>query len=102
MHVERVKPAPLVAPLHPWVWPEAPWRRIHIDFAGPLMGKMFLIVVDVHSKWPEVITVPSTTSQHTINVLMMLFSRYGLPEQIVSDNGPQFCSEEFACLLKEN
>ena len=66
------------------------------------MGKMFLIVVDVHSKWPEVITVPSTTSQHTINVLMMLFSRYGLPEQIVSDNGPQFCSEEFACLLKEN
>ena len=51
---------------------------------------------------PEVITVPSTTSQHTINVLMMLFSRCGLPEQIVSDNGPQFCTEEFACFMKEN
>ena len=38
----------------------------------------------------------------TINVLMVLFSRYGLPEQIVSDNGPQFCSEEFACFMKEN
>ena len=74
----------------------------YIDFAGPFMGKMFLIVVDAHSKWPEVITVPSTASQHTINVLMMLSSRYCLPEQIVSDNGPQFCSEEFACFMKEN
>ena len=63
------------------------------------MGKVFLIVVDAHSKWPEMITVPSTD---TINVSMMLFSRYGLPEQIVSDNGPQFCSEEFACFMKEN
>ena len=35
-----MKPTPQVAPLHPWVWPEAPWRRIHIDFAGPFMGKM--------------------------------------------------------------
>ena len=78
---QTVKPAPPVAPFHPWVWPEAPWRRIHIDFAGPFMRKMFLILVDAHSKRPEVITVPSTTSQHTINVLMMLFSCYGLPEQ---------------------
>ena len=36
-------------PLHPWVWPEAPWRRIDIDFAGPFMGKMFFVVVDAHS-----------------------------------------------------
>ena len=65
---QAVKPAPPVAPLHPWVWPEAPWRQIHIDFAGPFIGKMFLVVIDAHSKWPEVITVPSTTSEHTINV----------------------------------
>ena len=43
---EAVKPAPPVAPLHPCLWQEAPWRRIHIDFAEQFMWKMFLIVVD--------------------------------------------------------
>ena len=48
----RNKPQP--APLHPWDWPKMPWQRVHIDFAGRFMGKMFLIVVDSHSKWIEV------------------------------------------------
>ncbi len=76
--------SPSVAPLHPWAWPETPWKRIHIDFAGPFLGKMFLIIVDAHSKWPE---VAATTSQVTIEALFALFTRYGLPEQVVSDNG---------------
>ena len=94
--------APPAAPLHPWVWPDTPWRRVHIDFAGPFQGKMFLIIVDAHSKWPEVIQMPSTTAQQTISALSSVFSRYGLPDQLVSDNGPQFTSEEFAHFLKRN
>ena len=43
--------APTV-PLHPWEWPIEPWQRIHVDYAGPFMGHMFLIIVDAHSKWP--------------------------------------------------
>ena len=31
--------APAAAPLHPWIWPDAPWKRIHVDFAGPFLGK---------------------------------------------------------------
>ena len=42
--------SPAHAPLHPWDWPERPWACIHIDYAGPFMGKMFLVVVDAHSK----------------------------------------------------
>ena len=38
------------APLHPWQWPTQPWRRIHIDFAGPVEGQMLLVVIDAHSK----------------------------------------------------
>ena len=34
--------APAVAPLHPWEWPTQPWIRVHVDFAGPFMGKLFL------------------------------------------------------------
>ena len=33
---------PKVTDIHPWVYPEAAWQRIHVDFAGPFMGHMFL------------------------------------------------------------
>ena len=50
----QVKAVSGVAPLHPCVWSEKPWNRIHLDFAGPLDGRMYLLVVDSHSKWPEI------------------------------------------------
>ena len=99
---QAVKNAPPVAPLHPWVWPAKPWQRVHVDYAGPFMGRQFLIVVDAHSKWPEVIEMKTTTSSATILELRRLFSSYGLPEQLVSDNGPQFTSTEFEKFLKSN
>ena len=39
-----------------------PWQRIYIDFAGPFKNKMWLIVVDAHSKWPEVLEMLSTSA----------------------------------------
>ena len=57
---------PAKAPLHPWEWPESPWSRIHVDYAGPFMGKMFLVLVDAHSKWMDVHVVGSATSQVTM------------------------------------
>ena len=60
---QSVKEAPPVAPLHPWIWPAKPWERIHVDFAGPYQNKMFLILVDAHSKWPEVIQMASTSAE---------------------------------------
>ena len=30
---------PQIAPLHSWDWPDTPWQRIHIDFAGPFVNK---------------------------------------------------------------
>jgi hypothetical protein len=89
-------------PLHPWEWPTTPWQRIHLDFAGPFLGRMFLIIVDPHSKWPEVEIMPSTTSTQTIDRLRTIFARYGVPAQVVTDNGPQFTSAEFQTFLKTN
>ena len=99
---QAMKSSPPVAPLHPWVWPNAPWKRLHLDFAGPFLGKMLFVLVDAHSMWPEVAIMSSTTFASTIEVLRSLFARYGLPEQVVSDNGPQFTSDEFAQFLKLN
>ena len=78
------------------------WQRIHLDFAGPFLGRMFLITVDTHSKWPEVEIMPSTTSTQTIDRLRTIFARYGVPAQVVTDNGPQFTSAEFQLFLKIN
>ena len=94
--------APPVAQMHPWIWPMKPWQRVHVDFAGPIGGKSYLILVDAHSKWPEVIGMKSTTAGATIKVLRRIFATHGLPNQLVSDNGPQFCSAEVAYFLKAN
>ena len=55
--------SPATAPLHPWEWSNRPWSRIHIDHAGPFMGKTFLVLVDAHSKWMDAHIVPLTTLQ---------------------------------------
>eukprot|EP00731_Ephydatia_muelleri_P025658 Em0017g741a len=102
LQCQEVKVSPPVAPLHPWVWPAQPWQRIHIDFAGPFLGSNFLVVVDAHSKWPEVVEMKTLTSAKTIEALRELFATYGLPQQLVSDNGSQFTSEEFAQFMTTN
>ena len=66
-----------------------------MDFAGPVSGKMCFLLMDAHSKWPEVYEMTSTTAQKTIEILRHIFASYELPEQLVSDNGPQFVAKEF-------
>ena len=99
---QSVQNVPAVAPLHPWLWPARPWQHVHLDFAGPFLGHMFMIMVDAHSKWPEIVEMSSTTTKQTIAVLNKVFAVYGLPEQVVSDNGPQFISDEFQLFMKSN
>ena len=94
--------APAEAPLHPWEWPGLPWSRIHIDFAGPYKGEMFLVVVDAYSKWLEVRRMRSTTSAATIEKLREMFATHGLPATVVSDNGSNFTSSEFQEFMKKN
>ena len=81
---------PAMAPIQPWEWPERPWSRLHVDYAGPLCGHMFLVVVDAYSKWMEVRPVKSATSTATISQLRAIFATHGIPELLVSDNGSAF------------
>ncbi len=99
---QQTKPMPPRAPLHPWQWPTRPWARIHVDFAGPIQGRMFLVLVDAHSKWIEVRPMGSTTATATIERLRSIFAQHGIPETIVSDKGPQFTAEEFRKFCHQN
>nr|XP_022910493.1 uncharacterized protein K02A2.6-like [Onthophagus taurus] len=88
--------------VHPWDYATKPWQRLHIDYAGPFHGTYLFILVDSYSKWLEVIPTKSITSSITINILREIFSRFGLPYTIVSDNGTNFTSHEFKNFLKSN
>ena len=93
---------PPKAPVFPWEWAKAPWTRLHIDFAGPFQGHIFLIVVCSYSKWLEVRKVPSTSTEATVRVLRELFATHGIPEVVVSDNHTAFTSEEFRVFVDRN
>ena len=74
------RPSPSKALLHPWEYPSRPWARIHIDYSGSFMGKMFLVVIDAHAKWIDVETVNSTSAVSTIIKLCLLFGMQSIPE----------------------
>lgn len=87
---------------HSWPWPQRPWSRIHLDFLGPIGGRMYLVVVDACSKWIEAIRMIRTTAQAVIAALRDLWAKFGIPRQTVSDNGPPFSSSEFQSFLQHN
>ena len=47
-------------------WPSKPWSHIHMDYAGPFLDHMFLVIIDAGSKWIEVFPVHSSTAKITI------------------------------------
>ena len=63
-----------------------------MDYAGPFLGKMFLVVVDAHSKWMEIEVVNTATTEATVEQLRAMFDRFGLPKVMVTDNGTCFTS----------
>ena len=94
--------SPTPQPLHPWEWPEHPWSRIHVDYAGPIRNRYLLVVIDSYSKWLDVAVVPSANSTNTIQSLQNIFATHGLPQVLVSDNGAPFVSAEFKEFMLKN
>ena len=95
-HCQETQSSPPLAPLNPWQWPTRPWARIHLDFAGPIQGRMILVAVDAHSKWIEAISTSTTSSAVVIEELRVLFAKFGLPESLVTDNATCFTSQELS------
>ncbi|XP_070803581.1 uncharacterized protein, partial [Pituophis catenifer annectens] len=91
---------PPTAPVREWERPQGPWSRIHIDFAGPFHGQTFMVIVDAFSKWLEIKLMKATTTDATIRELRQLFATHGLPDILVSDNGPQFTATQFEGYLE--
>ena len=72
-----------------------PWEQIGADLFT-LDGKDYLVTSDYYSNFFEIDRLSNTRASTVILKLKNHFARYGCPERVISDNGPQFSSEEFA------
>lgn len=73
---------------------DRPWEKISADLFT-LNGKEYLVVCDYFSNFIEVNYLEDTKSSTVIRKLKGHFARYGIPDCMVTDNGPQFTSDNF-------
>ena len=87
--------------IHPWVMPEKPWSRLHLDHAINFLGRHWLVLVDAYSKYPCIHPTTSTSSKSTTAILEQEFAHFGYPHTLVTDNATTFMSQEFQAWCKQ-
>ena len=80
-------------PLISTTLPNYPWEHVAADLFE-LRGANYLLVADYYSRFVEVQKLTTTTSSNIITQLKAIFARFGIPDIMVTDNGPQFDSHE--------
>ena len=87
--------------IHPWMMPEKPWSRLHLDHAINFLGRNWLVLVDAYSKYPCIYPTTSTSSKSTTAILEQEFAHFGYPHTLVTDNATTFMSQEFQAWCKQ-
>ena len=78
--------------------PIHPWTKVTTDIFY-FDGDSYLLIVDYTSRFPVVRKLKSITAQHITSQVKLIFSEYGWPETIISDNGPCYSAEAFTKLM---
>ena len=81
-------------PLTPSTLLQQPWEKIGTDLFE-LKGKSYLLLVDYFSRYIEVIKLSSTTINSVVAAMKPIFAEHGIPDIVISDNSPQYSSQEF-------
>ena len=83
-------------PLQMTQMPSGPWREVSTDFCGPFTnGQYLLVIIDDHSRFPEVEIINSLSATTVIPDFDAIFARQGVPDIVKSDNGPPFNGYQF-------
>ena len=81
-------------------FPKLPWQRVGTDLFE-YKGTQYVLVIDYFSRYIEIAKLSSTSSDAIITHLKSMFARHGIPQYVVSDNGPQYSSEIFCKFAKD-
>ncbi|XP_075726234.1 uncharacterized protein LOC142767871 [Rhipicephalus microplus] len=82
---------------------DTPFKRVAIDIVGPIrppsgQGNHYILtLVDCATRYPEAVALPGIETERVAEALVEMFSRFGVPREILSDRGSNFTSE----LMKE-
>ena len=80
--------------LMPHEIPARPWQIIATDIFS-LNGINYLLLVDYYSKYPFIHRLREFTSKEVIGFIKQIFAEQGIPERLISNNGPHFSSQHF-------
>ena len=87
-------------PLMPSVLPDLPWQKVGTDLFE-WRQRTFLLIVDYYSRYIEIARLNRATAEEVITHTKSIFARHGIPEVVISDNGPQYDSEAYATFAKD-
>ncbi|KAL7849761.1 hypothetical protein SRHO_G00191100 [Serrasalmus rhombeus] len=93
-HCNIYSPSQSREPLISRPLPDLPWQKLAADLCE-FKDRHYLIVIDYFSRWLEILHLPKTNSEIVIEKLKSIFTRYGIPEELMTDNSPQFSAEQF-------
>lgn len=91
LRAQRQRPQPLT----PTPLPQLPWQKVATDLFD-WKQETYLLVVDYFSRYIEIARLNRPTTTEVVTHLKSIFARHGIPETLISDNGPQYASREFA------
>ena len=80
--------------------PPGPWKDLSLDFFSPLPnGAKLLVLIDQYSRYPVTAEVTTEAARFVIPKLEVIFSMFGVPSTIKTDNGPPFNGAPFAAFM---
>ena len=87
-------------PLMPSVLPELPFQKVGTDLFE-WEKRTYLLLVDYYSRYIEIALLSRPTAAEVITHLKSIFARHGIPELVMSDNGPQYSCDAFSEFARE-
>jgi hypothetical protein len=91
---QQLLPSKGTEPMIPHTIPTQPWQKVGSDLFQ-YNNKHYLIIADYYSLFPEVYLLTSTKAKDIVNITKDVFARHGIPEEIITDNGPQYKCREY-------
>lgn len=94
--VQKQRAQPLVTS----TFPDSPWQKVATDLFE-WKKENYLLIVDYYSRFIEVARLKRTTAEEVIQHTKSIFARHGIPEVVISDNGPQYSADAYKQFAKE-